>query len=60
MWRELFANMSLFVLPILAMCIFVAIFCTVLLRVSQRARAPEYDRMASLPLADDHQENTQS
>ncbi|MCC7066656.1 MAG: hypothetical protein IT456_27930 [Planctomycetes bacterium] len=58
MWRDLFANMSLFVLPILAMCIFVAIFCTVLLRVSQRARAPEYDRMASLPLADDHQENT--
>jgi hypothetical protein len=58
MWRDLFANASLFVLPILAMCIFVAIFCTVLVRVFQRARAPEYERMASLPLADDNQENT--
>ena len=53
MLRQLLANTSLFSLPVLATCIFVAIFLAVLLRVSQRARAPEYRRMAALPLQDD-------
>ncbi|MBL8731702.1 MAG: hypothetical protein JNN13_04990 [Planctomycetes bacterium] len=42
-------------LPMLAMGIFAAIFLTVLLRVLQRARKPEYDHMASLPLEHDSQ-----
>ena len=53
MLRQLLANTSLFSLPVLATCIFVAIFLAVLLRVSQRARKGEYRRMASLPLQDD-------
>ena len=43
------------VLPLIALGIFVAIFATVLIRVCQRARMPEYRRMASLPLDDDTQ-----
>ncbi len=53
MWSQLLARTSLFLLPVLATCIFVAFFLAVILRVSQRARAPEYRRMASLPLDDD-------
>lgn len=53
MWRQLFAGGSLFDLPIVAMCIFLCMFLAVLLRVMQRRRAPEYRRMAALPLDDD-------
>ena len=53
MFREFFANASLFDLPILAMGIFLAMFVAVLVRTSQKARAPEYRRMADLPLQDD-------
>lgn len=53
MWRELFTGGSLFDLPLIAMVLFLAIFVTVVLRVLQRSRRPEYDRMASLPLDDD-------
>jgi len=58
MWRQLFAGGSLFDLPIVAMCIFM--FLAVLLRVMQRARAPEYRRMAALPLDDDTNRSSQS
>lgn len=51
--REFLADTSLFVLPIVAMCLFLAMFVTVLLRVAQRRRQPEYRRMATLPLDDD-------
>ena len=57
MWRQLFADASLFDLPIVAMCIFLAMFLAVLLRVLQRRRAPEYRRMAALPLDDDANRN---
>ncbi|MBL8724128.1 MAG: hypothetical protein JNK49_08775 [Planctomycetes bacterium] len=53
MLRQLFTDVSLFSLPVLATCLFVAMFFAVLVRVSQRARAPEYTRMANLPLDDD-------
>ena len=53
MLRQFLTDLSLFDLPIVAMCIFLAMFLAVLLRISQRARAPEYRRMASLPLDDD-------
>jgi hypothetical protein len=55
MLRQFLATTNLFALPLLALGIFVAIFLIVLLRVCQRARAPEYRRMAALPLQhDDH------
>jgi hypothetical protein len=53
MLRTFLANTSLFDLPVLAMCIFLCFFVAVLVRVSLRARRPEYRRMATLPLADD-------
>jgi cbb3-type cytochrome oxidase subunit 3 len=53
MLKELFRDISLFSLPVLGTCLFIAIFLTVLARVCQRARRAEYDRMANLPLADD-------
>lgn len=40
-------------LPTVAMGIFIFLFVAVLVRVSKKARAPEYRRMASLPLEDD-------
>lgn len=39
-------------LPMIATWLFVAMFLTVLLRVSQKKRWREYDRMATLPLDD--------
>ena len=53
MLREFLDTTMLFDLPILAMCFFVAMFLAVLVRVSQRARRKEYDRMSTLPLSDD-------
>jgi hypothetical protein len=53
MLRTFLDGISLFHLPLIALGIFVAIFATVLIRVCQRARMPEYRRMASLPLDDD-------
>ena len=53
MIREFLATTMLFDLPLIAMGIFVAIFVPVLMRTSQRSRAEEYRRMASLPLQDD-------
>ena len=53
MAANLFGLSSLADLPLLATLLFVAIFVTVLVRVCQRARQPEYKRMASLPLSDD-------
>lgn len=52
MLKELETWVSLFDLPVLATWLFVAIFLTVLVRVCQRKRLPEYKRMASLPLDD--------
>lgn len=53
MLRQFLGDIDLFVLPLIAMALFVAIFVTVLVRVCQRSRAPEYRRMASLPLEQD-------
>ena len=53
MLRQFLTSTSLFDLPLVALAIFVAFFLAVLLRVAQRARAPEYRRMADLPLQDD-------
>lgn len=53
MLRQFVSSLALFDLPIVAMGIFGVMFLAVLLRVCQRARAAEYRRMASLPLADD-------
>lgn len=53
MLRDLFGSNPDFLIPVLGMLIFLAIFLAVLVRVSQRARAPEYQHMASLPLDDD-------
>jgi len=39
-------------LPVIATWLFVAMFVTVLVRVCQRSRFGEYERMASLPLDD--------
>jgi cbb3-type cytochrome oxidase subunit 3 len=44
---------GLYALPLVAMGIFLAMFVAVLVRTSQKARAPEYRRMADLPLQDD-------
>ena len=55
MWREFFSGGSLFSLPIISMALFIAIFLTVLVRVFQRSRQPEYRRMASLPLDDSNE-----
>jgi len=52
MFREFFQGGGLFILPLIAMGIFVAMFVVVVLRVGQRSRRAEYDRMASLPLDD--------
>lgn len=54
MLRELLATVALYDLPLIAFAIFVAIFGTVLIRVCQRHRMPEYRRMAALPLDDDN------
>ncbi|MBL8727688.1 MAG: hypothetical protein JNM25_04600 [Planctomycetes bacterium] len=53
MLRQFLADIAALHLPLIALGIFVAIFATVLIRVCQRSRAPEYRRMASLPLDDD-------
>jgi hypothetical protein len=50
MLRQFLNNAALFDLPLIAMGIFGAIFLAVLLRVCQKARRPEYERMANLPL----------
>ena len=56
MFRAFFytaADASLAILPVLALCIFLAMFVGVLIRVCQRERRPQYDHMAALPLDDD-------
>ena len=56
MLRQFLNGVELFDLPLIATGIFVAMFAAVLLRICQRNRAPEYRRMAALPLADDAQQ----
>lgn len=53
MVRELLASAALYDLPLIAFALFAAIFGTVLIRVCQKHRLPEYRRMAALPLDDD-------
>ena len=60
MFREFFSGGSLFVLPLIAMAIFIVFFLAVLVRVLQRARRPQYDRMARLPLGDDEGDRSES
>jgi cbb3-type cytochrome oxidase subunit 3 len=55
MLRQFLSTTMLFDLPLIAMGIFGAIFVAVLVRTGQRARAAEYQRMATLPLQDDSQ-----
>lgn len=50
MFRELLNATSLFDLPLLAMCLFVAMFLGVLVHVAQRRRRPQFDHMSTLPL----------
>ena len=59
MLKGLLDSSSLFDLPVLATCIFVAMFMAVLVRVCQRARRPQYDHMAELPLLDDSDARSQ-
>jgi hypothetical protein len=58
MLRQFLSGLPLFDLPIVALAIFVTFFAAVLLRVLQRERAPEYRRMADLPLQDDSERRT--
>ena len=58
MLREFLSHISLTDLPVFAMVLFLAMFLAVLLRVSQRARHPEYQRMSTLPLQDDANERS--
>jgi len=53
MLRELLGSSTLHILPLLAMCIFLAMFVGVVVHALQRARRPQFDHMASLPLEDD-------
>jgi cbb3-type cytochrome oxidase subunit 3 len=54
MFQKLFLEMeSLTLLPVIGMLIFFTIFIGVLVRISQRSRSPQYERMAALPLADE-------
>ncbi len=55
MLREFLSATALFNLPLVAMGIFIAFFLAVLVRIGQRMRATEYQRMANLPLDDDTQ-----
>ncbi len=58
MLREFLSHISLTDLPVVAMVMFLAMFLAVLVRVSQRARRPEYQRMSNLPLQDDANERS--
>jgi hypothetical protein len=53
MLRTFLSGIDVLELPIVAMGIFIFLFAAVLLRVSKKARAAEYKRMAALPLEDD-------
>ena len=52
MLRQFLSCVPLFDLPLVATGLFVLMFLGVLWRVSRKARAPEYRRMAALPLED--------
>lgn len=60
MIKQLLDSTSLFDLPVIAMCIFVVFFLAVLVRVCQRARRPQYEHMATLPLDDDAGEGSEN
>lgn len=53
MLKGILESSSIFDLPVIATLLFLSMFVVVLVRVCQRARRPEYDRMAGLPLCDD-------
>ncbi len=54
MFQALFEDLSsVTIMPIVGMLIFITIFIGALVRISQRSRSPEYERMAALPLADE-------
>ena len=53
MWRALFEGMDLHLLPVVGMCLFLAIFAAVVLRVLRRDREGNYQRMAAMPLRGD-------
>jgi cbb3-type cytochrome oxidase subunit 3 len=53
--QHLLAGIDLLSLPIVSMCMFLLLFVAVVWRVSRKSRAPEYRRMASLPLDGDEE-----
>jgi hypothetical protein len=53
MYKDLFAQSPLLMLPVAAMFIFIAVFVAVVLRATLSSRA-EMDAAARLPLGDDH------
>lgn len=55
MVAQLMPDIDLYILPKIAMLLFLAMFVVVVLRVCQRSRRSGYDHMASLPLENDSQ-----
>lgn len=53
MLREFLSGILLTDLPVVSMVLFLAFFLTVIVRVCQRSRRQDYDRMSHLPLGDD-------
>ena len=60
MLRQWLAGTPLTVLPVIAMCMFLAFFLAVLWRVMRRGSGKGYDRMSRLPLQDDAAERSLS
>jgi cbb3-type cytochrome oxidase subunit 3 len=60
MLRQWLSGAPLTVLPVVGMCLFLAFFLLVLLRVSRRSQKANYDRMAALPLQDEASERSLS
>lgn len=50
---DVISALGLTIFPIVALVLFLAAFVAVLLQVTSKARRSEFDRAASLPLADD-------
>jgi hypothetical protein len=54
MYKDLFAQSPLLVLPLVAMFLFLAVFVVVAIRAATSSRT-EMDAAARLPLGDDHE-----
>jgi hypothetical protein len=60
MLRDWLAGTPLTMLPVVAMCMFLAFFLAVLWRVMRRGSGKSYDRMSRLPRQDDAAERSLS